>query len=88
MCYSAQIEANYCRYIRQFGAGMSLDDFTQLYLGLVGGSSKVKTPKAMDAAFLESPSDNVQDIRRLIEQHNAAKVSEPPRESWRLVGLS
>jgi putative SOS response-associated peptidase YedK len=75
MCYSAQIEANYRRYIRQFGAGMSLEDFTQLYLGLVDGSSKAKTPKAMDAAFLESSSEDMLDIRRLIEQHNAVKES-------------
>jgi putative SOS response-associated peptidase YedK len=83
MCYSAQIEANYRRYIRQFGASMSLDDFTQLYLGLVDGSSKVKTPKAMDAAFLESTADDVQGIFRLIEQHNAAKASALEQELFK-----
>jgi putative SOS response-associated peptidase YedK len=83
MCYSAQIEANYRRYIRQFDADMSLDDFTQLYLGLVDGSSKVKTPKAMDTAFLESTADDVQDIRRLIEQHNAAKASALEQELFK-----
>jgi hypothetical protein len=83
MCYSAQIEANYRRYVRQFGAGMSLEDFTQLYLGLVDGSSKVKTPKAMDAAFLESTGDDVQDIRRLIEQHNVYKATALEQELFK-----
>jgi putative SOS response-associated peptidase YedK len=73
MCYSAQIQANYRSYIRQFGAGLSIEDFTQLYLGLVDGSNKVKIPKAMDAAFFESPSEDNLVIRDLIEKHNAAK---------------
>lgn len=75
MCYSAQILADYHRYVRMFGAHMSLEDFAQLYLGLVDGSSKVKTPKAMDTAFLDSTTEDVQDIRRLVEQHNAVKES-------------
>jgi putative SOS response-associated peptidase YedK len=74
MCYSAQILADYRRYIRRFGAHMSLEDFAQLYLGLVEGSSKVKTPKAMDAAFLESTDDGVAGIRQLIEQYNTTKT--------------
>jgi putative SOS response-associated peptidase YedK len=83
MCYSAQIEANYRRYIRQFGAGMSIEDFTQLYLGLVDGSSKMRTPKAMDAAFLESPSEDTAVIRDLVEQHDAAKVSALEQEIFK-----
>jgi putative SOS response-associated peptidase YedK len=83
MCYSAQIEANYKRYIRQFGAGMTIEDFTQLYLGLVDGSSKAKTPKAMDAAFLESRQDDTLVVRDLIEQHNAAKASALEQELFK-----
>jgi putative SOS response-associated peptidase YedK len=45
-----------------------------LYLGLVEGSSKAKTPKAVDAAFLESTDDGVAGIRQLIEQYNATKT--------------
>jgi putative SOS response-associated peptidase YedK len=83
MCYSAQILADYRRYIRMFGAGMSLEDFTQLYLGLVAGSSKAKTPKAMDAAFLDSTDEDVQDIRKLVERHTAAKVSALEQDLFR-----
>ena len=74
MCYRAQIRADYRRYVRRFGAHMSLEDFAQLYLGLVEGSSKAKTPKAVDAAFLESTDDGVAGIRQLIEQYNATKT--------------
>jgi len=83
MCYSAQILADYRRYVRMFGAHMSLEDFAQLYLGLVEGTSKMKVPKAMDAAFLESTADDVHDIRRLIEQHNATKETALEQELFK-----
>jgi hypothetical protein len=30
MCYSAQIEADYKRFVHEYGAIMSLDDFTRM----------------------------------------------------------
>ena len=30
MCYSAQIEADYRRFVHEYGAIMSLDDFTRM----------------------------------------------------------
>jgi hypothetical protein len=83
MCYSAQILADYRRYVRTYGAHMSLDDFAQLYLGLVDGSSKAKVPKAMDAAFLESSTDDVQGIRELIERYNAAGMTALEQELFK-----
>ena len=31
MCYSAQIEADYKKYVKMFGAAMSLREFAELY---------------------------------------------------------
>src|SRR5687768_12678190 len=31
MCYSAQIEANYRKYLRLFGAGMSIREYVDLF---------------------------------------------------------
>jgi putative SOS response-associated peptidase YedK len=62
---------------------MSLEDFAQLYLGLVDGSSKAKVPKAMDSSFLESRGDKVPGICELIEQYNAARVTDLEQELFK-----
>jgi hypothetical protein len=83
MCYSAQILADYRRYVRQFGAGMSLEDFAQLYLGLVEGASKAKVPKSMDAAFLDSAGGELEGVRELVAQYNANRTAALEQELFR-----
>ncbi|GAB2875707.1 hypothetical protein GCM10027093_08910 [Paraburkholderia jirisanensis] len=83
MCYSAQILADYRRYVRMFGANMSLEDFAQLYLGLVDGASRTKIPKAMDAAFLDSTSDDFNEIRELIARYNATRMTALEQELFK-----
>lgn len=53
MCYSAQIWADYRKYQKTFGADLDIAAFVQLYWARQNGA-KVKTPKAMDDALLES----------------------------------
>jgi len=50
MCYSAQVQADYKKLVRTYGAIMSLEDFAKLYFH-DPGKARPKTPKAMDAAF-------------------------------------
>ena len=50
MCYSAQIEADYRKYVHMFGAQMSIREFARLYWERAEGS-KANVPKAMDDAF-------------------------------------
>ena len=50
MCYSAQIRAGYEKYVRAYGADISIREFVQLYWERSEGG-KIKTPKAMDVAF-------------------------------------
>jgi hypothetical protein len=38
MCYSAQIQASYHKYVRMFGAHMSIREFVQLYWERAEGS--------------------------------------------------
>lgn len=52
MCYSAKVWANYRRYQREFGAALDISEFARLYGDRAEGA-KVKTPKAMDAAFID-----------------------------------
>lgn len=83
MCYSAQMLADYRRYVRRFGANMSLEDFAQLYFGLVEGASKAKVPKAMDAALLDSSTDDMQGIRELITRYNGTRMTALEQELFK-----
>lgn len=42
MCYSAQVEANYKKYVQMFGAHMDIDEFTRLYFERAEGRLKAK----------------------------------------------
>ncbi len=53
MCYSAEIQADYKKLVRQFGAIMDLDAFAKLWLRQNRTEKRPKTPKAMDDAFRE-----------------------------------
>jgi hypothetical protein len=48
MCYSAQIEADYRKYVKAFGADMDIREFARLYWERAEGRVKAKLPKAMD----------------------------------------
>lgn len=55
MCYSARIEADYRRFVKEYGAIMSLDDFTRMIMEYFAEPKRYKLPRAMTAPFLESP---------------------------------
>lgn len=73
MCYSAQVWANYHKYVKAFGAGISVFEFAKLYghRQIVPG---IKIPKAMDAAFAEPATAAEREIKALIDQFNADQV--------------
>lgn len=72
MCYSAQIEADYKRFVREYGAIMSLDDFTQMVVEYFD-NPKMRVPKAMTTPFLESPeTDEERKIAEVIRARIAA----------------
>lgn len=73
MCYSAQIIADYRKYVLRYGADVSLREFFELYW-LRAQNPKVKIPKAMDAAFAEPRDDVEARIRELIGGFDAAQV--------------
>ncbi|TDN59308.1 SOS response-associated peptidase family protein [Paraburkholderia sp. BL10I2N1] len=75
MCYSAQIQADYRRFVRMFGARISIKEFIQLFWERAEGSSKAKVPKAMEDAFLEPQSDDEREVRALIDRFNAQQVT-------------
>lgn len=71
MCYSAQIEADYKRYVKTFGAHMDIREFARLYWERAEGRLKAKIPKAMDDSFALPQSEDELEIRKLIDQYDA-----------------
>ncbi|TCG02900.1 hypothetical protein BZM27_52450, partial [Paraburkholderia steynii] len=71
MCYSAQIEADYKKFVRTFGATIDLREFARLYWERAEGRLKAKIPKGMDDAFATPQSDEEREIKQLIDRYNA-----------------
>jgi putative SOS response-associated peptidase YedK len=82
MCYSAQIVADYRKYVRMFGADINVREFAQLYWERVEGSG-TKIPKAMDAPFAGCETADVQNIQATIGQFNAAQAAKLEQEVFK-----
>ena len=67
MCYSAQIEADYRRFVHEYGAIMSLDEFTRMVMEYFA-NPKMRVPRAMTAHFLESPETEEEKKQRAVRQ--------------------
>lgn len=74
MCYSAQILADYRKFVRMFGATMSIKEFARLFFERAEGS-KAKIPKAMEDAFSEPQSDAEHEVKALIDRFNAEQAT-------------
>ncbi|QQC67885.1 SOS response-associated peptidase family protein [Paraburkholderia ginsengisoli] len=78
MCYSAQIEADYKKYVKLFGAVMSLREFAELYWE--HGGRDMKAPLAMEAAFSQAQTDDERHIQALIAGNNAQRATRLEQE--------
>lgn len=74
MCYSAQIEADYRKYVKMFGAQMDIREFARLYWERAEGS-KAKIPKAMDDAFAQPQTEDERQIKAWIDRFNAEQAT-------------
>ena len=74
MCYSAQVEASYKKYVRAWGAGISIAEFFRLYWN-GARNSRIKTPKAMDAAFSDPQTPEEREVKWQIDERNAIHVT-------------
>jgi hypothetical protein len=73
MCYSAQIWADYRKYLKTFGADLDIKSFVELYWARQNGA-KVKTPKAMDDSFREG------ELGELIQAYRKGQASKLEQE--------
>jgi putative SOS response-associated peptidase YedK len=84
MCYSAQIRFAYRKYVRLFGAELSLGDFVEL-LYHRQTDPRIKLPKSLEADFVSEPphSDTERTIVELIEAHKVAQARSLEQELFK-----
>jgi putative SOS response-associated peptidase YedK len=70
MCYSAQIWSDYKRYMRAYGAELSLKDFYELFWRRMD-DPRIKIPKGMEMSFANPSASIEQEIHALIVQQAA-----------------
>jgi putative SOS response-associated peptidase YedK len=83
MCYSAQIKADYQRFIRTFGARISIRDFFDIYWRRTREDAKLKLPKAMDMMFDPPHSDEEREVAALASEFNAAETARIEQELFK-----
>jgi len=74
MCYSVQIQADYRKFVRMFGATMTIREFARLFFERAEGS-RTKLPKAMEAAFADPQADAEREIKAAIDRFNADETA-------------
>jgi putative SOS response-associated peptidase YedK len=82
MCYSAQIRAEYKKFVRAMGARLSLKQYIEIYWHR-RNDKRVKIPKAIDFDFLDPQSDEEREIHALIEAFNRSQVEDSERELFK-----
>lgn len=75
MCYSAQIKADYKRFVREYGATLNLKDFYDLFWRRLE-DRKIIVPRAVEAAFETPLTDEEREIQSLIAQHAAGHAQQ------------
>ena len=79
MCYSAQIQAAYLRYLRETGAEMDIDQFVEIFGARVSDSS-IRIPRAVERWFDEPRTDGERKIKAFIDEYRAAEIAKLERE--------
>ncbi|SAK72234.1 hypothetical protein AWB75_03852 [Caballeronia catudaia] len=82
MCYSAQIQADYRKYVKTFGAHMDIEEFARLYFERAEGS-KAKIPKAVDDSFRDPQTDEERQIKASIDRFNAEQTTKLEQELFK-----
>ncbi|KRG85561.1 SOS response-associated peptidase family protein [Stenotrophomonas sp. CW117] len=83
MCYSAQIEAAYTKFVRKFGAVLDKKAFAKMWLHDEGKERRPRTPRALDLSFLTSDDPDVVGIAQEIRQWDAEDVAQLETELFR-----
>lgn len=82
MCYSAQVKADYKKYVQIFGAVMSIRDFYDTFWRRKEGG-KQKILKAMEDAFADPQTDAEREIKGLIDAFKAEQATKFEQELFK-----
>ena len=82
MCYSAQIVADYRKYVKMFGPDMDIREFARLYWERVEGSG-AKVPKGMDAPFINPETEDERRIKELIARYDVTQMTKLEQELFK-----
>lgn len=82
MCYSAQIRADFHKYVRRFGADINIREFYRLYW-LRDRGEKIRIPRALDLAFADPGNDEEARIKALIDAHDRREAARLEQELFR-----
>ena len=82
MCYSAQIRAEYKKFVRLFGGELSLRAFSKLYFERQS-DPKIKIPKGMDALFDQPQSQEERQIKGWIDAFKAEQATKLEQELFK-----
>ena len=83
MCYSAQVWEDYHKFIRAFGADISIQDYVRLYVRRSKGE-KIKIPKGMDAAFANPKTEDEREIFELIKDFDSQRTTQLEQDLFKL----
>lgn len=83
MCYSAMIQADYEKYVRHYGATMSLEDFVMNVWSAPDRAKKKRRPKAMEDWFRTLGDPRAQEIWHEIQRQRAERETELQQELFK-----
>jgi putative SOS response-associated peptidase YedK len=69
MCYSAQLESKWKRYVRDMEAQLSLPDFHELARLRLVDPARYRLPRGFDLEFADPKTDQEQLIKALVDQY-------------------
>jgi len=79
MCYSAQIQAAYLKYLRETGAEMDIDQFVEIFGARVSDSS-IRIPRAVERWFDQPKTEGERTIKAYIDEYRALETTKLERE--------
>ncbi|WP_031361272.1 SOS response-associated peptidase family protein [Caballeronia sordidicola] len=82
MCYSAQIVADYRKYVKMFGPDIDIREFARLYWERVQGSG-AKIAKGMDVTFMNPETEDERGIKELIERYDSTQITKLEQELFK-----
>jgi putative SOS response-associated peptidase YedK len=84
VCYSARIVSDYRRYVRMFGATVSLGEFVDLFWRRANEpESKIIVPKGVEAAFDDPKTDEERQAKQDIDAFRAQQATKFEQELFK-----